>query len=149
MSLTKCLADMLHKSALPSAGTEFSPIFVVCHVARPVTHPIHCISPSGINQLFMYARPPFANDTNTNSDVSFAGALSVIHKLWAMNFMLCLIAHISVRSGLSFQAFSRMLPGACVCSCGTRTRNLSAIVSLPCCKGLRHEHDPVLISQAG
>ena len=36
-----------------------------------------------------------------------------------------------------------------VCSCGTRTRSLSAIVSLPCCRRLRHEHNPVLISQAG
>ncbi len=83
------------------------------------------------------------------SRATFAGALSVIHKLWAMNSMLCLIAPISARSGPSFLAFSRMLQGACVCSCGTRTKNLSAIVSLPCCKRLRHEHDPVLISQAG
>ena len=37
----------------------------------------------------------------------------------------------------------------CVCACGTRTRSLSAIVSLPCCRRLRHEHNPVLISQAG
>ena len=90
-----------------------------------------------------------AGSSGLPSRATFAGALSVIHKLWAMNSMLCLIAPISVRSGPSFLAFSRMLPGACVCSCGTRTRNLSAIVSLPCCKGLRHEHDPVLISQAG
>ena len=34
-------------------------------------------------------------------------------------------------------------------SCGTRTRSLSAIVSLPCCRRLRHEYNPVLISQAG
>ena len=44
---------------------------------------------------------------------------------------------------------SKMLRGACVCPCGTRTRSLSAIVSLPCCRRLRHEHNPVLISQAG
>ena len=29
------------------------------------------------------------------------------------------------------------------------TRSLSAIGSLPCCRRLRHEHNPVLISQAG
>ena len=48
-----------------------------------------------------------------------------------------------------FLASSKMLRGACVCSCGTRTRSLSAIVSLPCCGRLRHEHNTVLISQAG
>ena len=37
--------------------------------------------------------------------------------------------------------------GACVCSCGTRTRSLSATVSLPCCRRLRHEHNPVLIGR--
>ena len=49
----------------------------------------------------------------------------------------------------NFLACSKMLRGACVCSCGTGTRSLSAIVSLPCCRRLRHEHNPVLISQAG
>ena len=39
--------------------------------------------------------------------------------------------------------------GASVCSCGTRTRSLSAIISLPCCKRFRHEHNPVLMSQTG
>ena len=48
-----------------------------------------------------------------------------------------------------FLACSKMLRGACVCSCGTRTRSLSALVSLPCCRRLRHEQNPVLISQAG
>ena len=37
----------------------------------------------------------------------------------------------------NFLAHSKMLQGACVCSCGTKTRILSAIVSLPCCKGPR------------
>ena len=72
-----------------------------------------------------------------------------IHKLWAMSSIVCLIALISVTSGPNFLACSKMLRGACVCSCGTRTRSLSAIVSLPCCRRLRHEHSPVLISQAG
>ena len=34
-------------------------------------------------------------------------------------------------------------------ACLTRARNLAAIVSLPCCRRLRHEHNPVLIRQAG
>lgn len=34
----------------------------------------------------------------------------------------------------------------CVCSCGTRNRSLSAIISLLCCKRPRDEHDPVHIS---
>ena len=67
----------------------------------------------------------------------------------AMSAVLCLIALTSVTSGPNFLACSKMLHGACVCLCGTRTRSLSAIVSLPCCRRLRHEHNPVLISQAG
>ena len=49
----------------------------------------------------------------------------------------CLIALISVTSGPNFLACSKMLRGACVCSCGARTRSLSAIVSLPWCRRLR------------
>ena len=66
-----------------------------------------------------------------------------------LSSIVCLIALISVMSGPNFLACSKMLRGACVCSCGTRTRSLSAIVSLPCCRRLRHEHNPVLISLAG
>ena len=80
---------------------------------------------------------------------TFAGAPFAIPKLWAMSCIVCLIALISVRSEPNFLACSKMLRGACVRSCGTRTRSLSAIVSLPCCNRLRHEHNPVLISQAG
>ena len=72
-----------------------------------------------------------------------------IHKLWAMSSIVCLIALISVTSGPNFLACSKMLRGACVCSCCTRTRSLSAIVSWPCCTRLRHEHNLVLVSQAG
>ena len=68
----------------------------------------------------------------------------------AVSSIVCLIALISVTSGPNFLVpGSKMLRGACVCSCGTGTRSLSAIVSLPCCRRLRHEHNPVLISQAG
>ena len=83
------------------------------------------------------------------SRATFAGALFAIHKLWAVSSIVCSIALISVTSGPNFLACSKMLRGACVCSCGTRTRSRSAIVSLPCCRRLRHEHNPVLISQAG
>ena len=83
------------------------------------------------------------------SRATFAGAPFAIHKLWAMSSIVCLIALVSVTSGPNFLACSKMLRGACVCSCGTRTRSLSTIVSLPCCRRLRHEHNPVLISQAG
>ena len=55
--------------------------------------------------------------------------------------------HFSDIRAQSLLACSKMLRGAGVCSCGTRIRSLSAIVSLPCCKRLRHEHNPV--SQAG
>ena len=68
------------------------------------------------------------------SRATFASALFVIHELWAMSSIVCLIAPLSVGSGPSFLAFTKMLRGACVCSCGTGTRNLSAVVSLPCCK---------------
>ena len=61
---------------------------------------------------------------------AFAGAPFAIHRLWAMSFIVCLIALISVTSGPYFLAYSKMLRGACVCSCGTRTRSLSAIVLL-------------------
>ena len=61
---------------------------------------------------------------------------------WAMSAIVCLIALISVTSEPEFLACSKMLRGACVCSCGTGTRSLSAIVSLPCCKRLIHEHRP-------
>ena len=71
-----------------------------------------------------------------------------IRRLWGMSFIVWLFVPISAASGLKFSACSKVLWGACVCSCGTRTRSLSAIVSLPCCKGPRHEHNPV-ISQAG
>ena len=81
------------------------------------------------------------------SRATFAGA--PIHRLWAMSSIVCLIALISVASGPNFLACSKVLRGVCVCSCGTRTRSLSAIGSLPCCRRLRHEHSPVLISQAG
>ena len=83
------------------------------------------------------------------SRATFAGAPFAIHRLWAMSSIVFLIALISVTSGPNFLACSKMLRGACVCSCGTGTRSLSAIVSLPCCRRLRHEHNPVLISQAG
>ena len=83
------------------------------------------------------------------SRATFAGAPFAIHRLWAMSSIVCLIALISVTSGPNFLACSKMLRGACVCSCSTRTRSLSTIVSLPCCRRLRHEHNPVLISQAG
>ena len=83
------------------------------------------------------------------SRATFAGAPLEIHKLWAMSSIVCLIALISVTSKPNFLACSKMLPGACVYSCGTRTRSLSAIFSLPCCRRLRREHNPVLISQAG
>lgn len=53
---------------------------------------------------------------------TFAGALFVIHKLWAMSSIVCLIAPSSVGSEPSFLAVSKMLQDACVCSCGTRTR---------------------------
>ena len=76
------------------------------------------------------------------SRATFAGALFAIHRLWAMSSIVCLIAVTSVTSGPIFLACSKMLLGACVCSCGTRTRSLSAIVSLPCCRRLRHEHSP-------
>ena len=82
------------------------------------------------------------------SRATFAGAQFAIHKLWVMSSLTCLIALISVTSAPNFLACSKMLRGACVCSCGTSTRSLSAIVSLPCCRRLRHEHNPVLISQA-
>ena len=36
----------------------------------------------------------------------------------------------------------------CMRICGTRTRSLYAVASLPC-RRRRHEHNPVLISQAG
>ena len=83
------------------------------------------------------------------SRATFAGAPFAIHNLWAMSSIVYLIALTQVTSGPNFLACSKMLRGACVCSCGTRTRSLSAIVSLPCCRRLRHEHKPVLISQAG
>ena len=70
-------------------------------------------------------------------------------EIWSISSIVCLIALISVTSGPNFLACFKMLWGACVCSCGTRPRSLSAIVSLPCCRRLRHEHNPVLISQAG
>ena len=79
----------------------------------------------------------------------FAGAPFAMHRLWAMSSIVCLIALISVTSGPNFLACSKMLRVACVCSCGTSTRSLSALVSLPCCRRLRHDHNPVLISQAG
>ena len=83
------------------------------------------------------------------SCATFAGAPFAIHKLWAMSSIVCWVALISVTSGPNFLACYKMLRGACVYSCGTRTRSLSAIVSLPCCRRLRHESNPVLISQAG
>ena len=83
------------------------------------------------------------------SRATFAGAPFAIHKLWAMCFIVCLTDLVSVTSGPNFLACFKMLRGACVCSCGTRTRSLSAIVSWPCCRRLRHEHNPVLISRAG
>ena len=61
----------------------------------------------------------------------------------------CVIAIISVTSGPDFLACTKMLRGACICSCGTRPRSLSAIVSVPYCRRLRHDHNPVLINQAG
>ena len=70
-------------------------------------------------------------------------------RLWAMSSIVCLIALISMTSGSHFLACSKMLRGACVCSCGAGTRSLCAIVSLPCCRRFRHEHNPVLVSQAG
>ena len=80
---------------------------------------------------------------------TFASAPFAVHKLWAMSSIVCLITLISVTSGPNFLACSKLLRGACVCSCGTRTRSPSAIFSLPCCKRLIHEHNPVLINQAG
>ena len=71
------------------------------------------------------------------SRATFAGALFAIHKLWAMSSIVCLVALVSVTSGPKFLAYSKMLRGACVCSCGTRTRSLSAIVSLLCCRRLK------------
>ena len=62
---------------------------------------------------------------------TFAGAPFATQELWAMSSIVFLIAHISVTSGPNFLAWSKMLRGACVCSCGTRTTSLSAIVSLP------------------
>ena len=73
---------------------------------------------------------------------TFAGAPFAIHKLWAMSSIVCLIALISVTSGPNFLASSKMLRGACVCSCGTRTRSQSAVVALPCCRRLGHEPQP-------
>ena len=67
----------------------------------------------------------------------------------SMSFFVVLIALIPVRSEPSFLACCKMQWGACTCSCGTRTRSLSAIVLLPCWKRLRHEHNTVLMSQAG
>ena len=72
------------------------------------------------------------------SCATFAGAQFAIHKLWALSFIVCLTALTSVTSGPNFLACSKMLRGACVCPCGTRTRSLSAIVSLPCCRRLSH-----------
>ena len=69
---------------------------------------------------------------------TFAGALFAIYELWAMSSIVCLITLISVTSRPNFLACSKMLRGACVCSCGTRTRSLSATVSWPCCKRPGH-----------
>ena len=52
-------------------------------------------------------------------------------------------------SGLSIPTSFRMLQAPCACSCGTKTKRLSAIASQPFCKWLRHEHRSLLISQAG
>ena len=49
-----------------------------------------------------------AGSSGRPSRATFAGALSVIHKLSAMSSIVCLIAPISVRLGPSFLAFSRM-----------------------------------------
>ena len=85
------------------------------------------------------------------SCLPFACALFVTHKLWTMSSIVCLIALISVRPGLDFLGYSRMLQGIriCVCSCDIRTKSLSAIVSLACCKRPRHDHNLLRISQAG
>ena len=68
------------------------------------------------------------------SRATFTGAPFAIHKLWAMSSIVSLIALNSVRSEPNFPACYKMLQGACVFSCGTRTRRLSATVSLPCCQ---------------
>ena len=51
--------------------------------------------------------------------------------------------------GSVFQPSFRKLQAPCACSCGTKTKRLSAIASQPFCKWPRHEHRSVLISQAG
>ena len=70
------------------------------------------------------------------SCATFAGAQFAIHKLWALSSNVCWTALISVTPGPNFLACSKMLQGACVCPCGTMTRSLSAVVSLPCCRRL-------------
>ena len=51
--------------------------------------------------------------------------------------------------GIRIPICFRMLGVLCVCSCGTRTRRLSAITSQPFCKWPRHEYRCILIiSQA-
>ena len=74
---------------------------------------------------------------------TFYDALFTIHKLWAMSFIVGLIADISKRTGPKFLACSRMLLDASVYSCSTRSRSLFATVTLPCYRGPRHGHDPV------
>ena len=77
-----------------------------------------------------------------------AAQASLLQSFWT-RFQSCSALCLHLGSNDVPLAVSKMLRGACVCSCGTGTRSLSAIVSLPCCRRLRHGHNPLLISQAG
>ena len=126
LDVVECLLPVALRAGLPrfKAGILSYPHPLACHRAGPFCHASPPAPPSPVHRL-----------RYTSS--------------WAMSSIVCLIALISATSGPKFLACSKMLRGACVCSFGTRTRSLSAIVSLPCCRRLRHEHNPVLISQAG
>ena len=63
-----------------------------------------------------------------------------------MSFITFSTARALLPLGLSIPICFRMLEALCVCSCGTRTKRLSAIASQPICKCSRHEHISILIN---
>ena len=75
-----------------------------------------------------------------------AGATFAAPGLLAMSFITFLTALALMPSGLSIPNSFRMLQAPCACSCGTKTKRLSAIASQPFCKWPRHEHRSVLVS---
>ena len=61
------------------------------------------------------------------------------------SFLPSLAVLTSVPSGLSIPTCLRMLKALCVCSCGTKTKRLSAVASQLLCKWPRHEHRSSII----